>query len=131
MTGATSASDLATLRRGIAEIGDQLGRAAEGRFDLTVTTDVADLQPLAEQVNRVLDTVRKSLEQAQHRLLSATGHELKTPLNAVIGYSEMLLEDLDAAGDTARAEDVRKIWQSGTRLAALISELADPAKASA
>ena len=55
-------------------------------------------------------------------------HELRTPINAIIGYSEMLLEDLEEgalAGDTPQTlgADLRKIHSAGKELLALVNDL--------
>src|SRR5262245_45226976 len=52
-------------------------------------------------------------------------HELRTPCNAIIGYSEMLLED---EGDGPLKEDLGKIHSAGKTLLALINDLLDPAR---
>ena len=36
-------------------------------------------------------------------------HEFRTPMNAIIGYSEMLLEDANDDGDESMADDLQKI----------------------
>ena len=41
-------------------------------------------------------------------------HELRTPLNHIIGYSEMLLEELE--GGAAELDDLRRIHQEARRL---------------
>jgi class 3 adenylate cyclase len=54
-------------------------------------------------------------------------HELRTPVNAIIGYSEMLLEDAeDGAGSLA--PDVGKILDAGRSLLRLINDILAPSK---
>jgi signal transduction histidine kinase len=56
-------------------------------------------------------------------------HEPRTPLNAIIGYSEILLDDIaDAKGDPAQALDVQRIHMSGKSLLALIDDVLDLSK---
>ena len=52
-------------------------------------------------------------------------HEMRTPINAILGYSEMLLEDEE---DTETAADLRRINESGRRLLALVDGILDPAR---
>jgi CheY-like chemotaxis protein len=54
-------------------------------------------------------------------------HELRTPANAVIGYSEMLLEDPEIL-DQAAAEDVRKILAAGQKLLAFMDDIINLSK---
>jgi class 3 adenylate cyclase/ActR/RegA family two-component response regulator len=64
-------------------------------------------------------------DRARGALLAHMRHELRTPVNAVLGYSEMLLED-DA--ESAAAGDLKKIQAAGRTLLALINEILDPAR---
>ncbi|MEN9937777.1 MAG: hypothetical protein RLZZ387_4356 [Chloroflexota bacterium] len=60
-------------------------------------------------------------------------HELRTPVNHIIGYSEMLLEEAEdsAPGDdaaTSLLEDLRQIHASGRQLLLRINDALDPAR---
>jgi DNA-binding response OmpR family regulator len=59
--------------------------------------------------------------------LASIRHTLRTPLNHIIGYSEMLLEEADERGLETSVADIRKIHAAGKRLLACISELLEPA----
>ncbi len=86
---------------------------------------------LEEEVQRHLATERKlrdSTTQAQRALLAKSGflakmsHELKNPLNAIIGYSEILIEDAGGT-DTQKRTDLASIRSAGFRLLGLINDL--------
>ena len=47
-------------------------------------------------------------------------HDLRTPVNHILGYSEMLLEDAEAEGNAASVSDLRKIQTAAKTLSALI-----------
>ena len=49
-------------------------------------------------------------------------HELKNPLNAIIGYSEILIEDVRET-ETQKCKDVTSIRSAGYRLLGLINDL--------
>jgi serine phosphatase RsbU (regulator of sigma subunit) len=55
-------------------------------------------------------------------------HELRTPINAVNGYSEMLIEELTDEGETDIIPDLRKINQSGQQLLSVVNTVLDPAR---
>jgi signal transduction histidine kinase len=59
---------------------------------------------------------------AKSDFLAKMSHELKNPLNAVIGYSEILIEDCDKANQQKR-QDLDSIRGAGHRLLGLIDTL--------
>jgi adenylate cyclase len=64
-------------------------------------------------------------DRARDALLAHLRHELRTPVNAILGYSEMLLED-DGPGDIR--PDLEKIQSAGRALLGLINEILDPTR---
>ncbi len=90
---------------------------------------------LEQEVLRHLSTenmLREATGQAQRALkaksdfLAKMSHELKNPLNAIIGYSEILIEDLgesQAQRDSQKAKDLSSIKVAGYRLLSLIDNL--------
>src|SRR5947209_20216230 len=49
-------------------------------------------------------------------------HDLRSPLNHVIGYAELLLELADETGSEAFAPDLTKVLAAGHRLLSIIGE---------
>lgn len=72
--------------------------------------------------------LRDATNQAQRALLAKSeflakmSHELKNPLNAVIGYSEILIEDVNDT-DAQKTKDLISIRGAGYRLLSLIDRL--------
>lgn len=54
---------------------------------------------------------------------STIRHNLRTPINAIIGYGEMLLEDVDEENHQEASVDLQKILNSARRLLTLIGDL--------
>jgi sigma-B regulation protein RsbU (phosphoserine phosphatase) len=48
-------------------------------------------------------------------------HDLRTPVNQIIGYSEMLLEDAEECGNESSASDLKKIRSAAQTLLGLIN----------
>ena len=61
-------------------------------------------------------------------LLSHLRHELRTPINVIIGYSEMILEDLEVANDSINLFNVQQIRECGIELIYLIKTLLNDEK---
>ena len=55
-------------------------------------------------------------------------HQLRTPLNHIIGYCELLLEEAADRGREQFEPDLRRIHGAGKRLLAVIGDLFDPDK---
>ncbi len=61
--------------------------------------------------------------------LAKMSHEFRTPLNAVIGYSEILLEDVEAANTGgSKKSDLERINAAGKHLLSLVTDVLDIAK---
>jgi PAS domain S-box-containing protein len=77
-------------------------------------------------------TLRAALRQAEiankmkAAFLAAMSHELKTPLNAVLGFSEIIRDEvLGPVGHEGYREYAGDIYQSGTRLLSVINDVLD------
>ncbi|HWA09319.1 MAG TPA: adenylate/guanylate cyclase domain-containing protein [Opitutaceae bacterium] len=49
-------------------------------------------------------------------------HDLRTPLNQIIGYTEMLIETAAEGGSTTLAEDLQHLHASGSQILTLLNE---------
>lgn len=68
-------------------------------------------------------------DQIQREVLAKLRHDLRTPLNAVIGYSEMLLEDMeDFEGYEEIISDLKNILSTGRESLNLVNTILDPEK---
>ena len=70
--------------------------------------------------------IAKSANEAKSNFLSNMSHDIRTPMNAIIGYSTLLAKDADNA-DKVR-EYIRKIAFSGQHLLSLINDILDMSK---
>ena len=58
-------------------------------------------------------------------------HDLRTPLNHIIGYCEMLIEEAEDQPQQTFVADLERIHSAGRRLLNVINDLVDPAKSPA
>jgi signal transduction histidine kinase len=55
--------------------------------------------------------------------LAAVSHELRSPLNAILGFADILMEEVDGPLSPAAREEVEQIRGSGAHLLALINDI--------
>jgi len=107
----------------------QLRQAYEENLRLLEETQdrIAERTRELEAANRRL----KELDRLKSELLANISHELYTPLNATIGFSQALLDGLHGSLSEAQARLVKSIQESGLRLKGSFDDLIDMARLSA
>ena len=83
--------------------------------------EVVHHQATERRLREAAAQARRALA-AKSDFLAKMSHELKNPLNAVIGYSEILIEDSDEA-NVQKRQDLDSIRSAGHRLLLLIDNL--------
>ncbi|MDM8559971.1 response regulator [Candidatus Parabeggiatoa sp. HSG14] len=91
-----------------------------------------------QQQNETLETVVKALQKAKQtaetanltktQFMANISHELRTPMNAIIGYSELLKEEAEDLSATDFISDIDKINMAGKHLLDLINDILDLSK---
>lgn len=90
------------------------------------TRDLKEQAASLEDSNRKLETAKKNADlanKAKSVFLRNMSNELKTPLNSIIGYSDILIEEAKERGDDVSAGDLRRIIGSANHLLAIINEI--------
>ena len=79
---------------------------------------------MAENKSR-LDNMNETASEHQYHqvILKNIKHDLINSINAMIGYSELILDTLDEAGDRVLERDIQSIYHSSTAILATIQEL--------
>lgn len=115
---------------------DSVKRFRQDRHARAFVTSGDELQTLAEEFNRMADTIQERderLERINEQLrranrvkgefLAVMGHELKTPLHAIRGYAQLLLEGIDGPITPEQREDLENILRSSDHLRVLIDNV--------
>jgi len=68
-------------------------------------------------------------DEAAKDQLSKVRHDLRTPINQILGYAELLQEDAEDKGQQGFVPDLKKIQGAAKRLLSLLDELLSPGKA--
>jgi signal transduction histidine kinase len=99
---------------------------------------LADANAHAEQQNSYLadlasrlDAARASVASAKTTLLRTMGHELKTPLNAILGFSDLMMNLSDTMSPVQIREYAGLVHQGGSNLLKIINQIMDLTKISA
>ena len=77
------------------------------------------------ELEEALDRARAA-ERARSMFFSIVSHDIRTPLNAILGYSELLQGGTESPAE--REEALRSIRASGTTLLQLVNDVLDLAK---
>jgi signal transduction histidine kinase len=100
------------------------------QYLIKVCTNLVAIAVERYNTERQIARAQQQAEQAdlsKSRFLANLGHELKTPLNAVIGFSEILSEELNENGQTEYLADLEKIRIAGSSLLDMIKNLLEVA----
>lgn len=98
----------------LTSIGNQLGIAIENAT-------------LYSQTRAMVDQLKET-DRFKSEFFTNISHELRTPLTSIIGYSELLLDEITEHGSAKQEEYIANIQSSGTHLLEIISNLLDLSK---
>lgn len=77
------------------------------------------------ELEKALELARAA-EKAKSMFFSIVSHDIRTPLNAILGYSELLQDGINSPAE--RSEALKSIRASGTTLLQLVNDVLDLAK---
>ena len=79
----------------------------------------------AVELEKALERARAA-EKSKNMFFSIVSHDIRTPLNAILGYSELLQKGIES--ESEREEALKSIQSSGTTLLELVNDVLDLAK---
>ncbi len=111
---------------GTARLYDQLAR-----FNKQLEAKVAERTIALEQKSIQLgqaNTELKELDRLKSEFLANMSHELRTPMNSIIGYTQLLIDEIDGTINEEQKESLETVERNATNLLALINDILDLSK---
>ena len=87
--------------------------------------------PSAKKLNDKLEIALKKAEDAslaKTSFLHNMSHDIRTPMNAVLGYAQLMKDELKGKGMPETSEHLEKLQQSGKLLLSIINNVLDMAR---
>jgi signal transduction histidine kinase len=106
----------------------ELLAAYSGRPGGDRTAEPGDRTAELEERNTALSEVNDTLIEASRlksEFLANMSHELRSPLTAIIGFAEVLHEELYGSLNARQKEHVGMVWDAGKRLLSLLEDILD------
>ena len=111
------------LRTMVINLKDRIREAED--LNATVLLDIEKKRALISEVEQQR-TMSDTANKAKSSFLSTMSHEMRTPLNAIIGLTEL---SLDAEGlNDELVERLEKVYTSGTTLLGIVNDILDISK---
>ena len=121
--------EMARIARVLDELAEEIARA-QGDLEAQVAERTEDLRAVLEEVHarsRIAEEVNRRLAEVDRRrmeFLTKVSHDLRTPLNSILGYLE-LLQDRLYESDEERAEFLGNARLSARHLLHLVTSVLD------
>jgi signal transduction histidine kinase len=129
-----------TLAQPLTVRGEAIGQLAVADWDKATPEAAGLLAAIAAQASIHLETLRlndelrkraaelQELDRLKSSFLANMSHELRTPLNSILGFSDVMLEELDGPLTDNMQNDLKLIQKNGQHLLHLINDVLDMAK---
>jgi signal transduction histidine kinase len=120
------------------EIGLSPVRSDEGSSIIAIIRDTSERKQAEDQLRAMQETFTRELQSSNREIeradrlktefLSSMSHELRTPLHTIIGFSELLAEELKSPLNDDQKRFIQHINRDSEHLLDLINEILDLSK---
>jgi signal transduction histidine kinase/CheY-like chemotaxis protein len=86
-----------------------------------------DIEDKSTQLEAALEDAQEA-NKAKSNFLAQMSHEIRTPLNAVVGLSELALDNEDVQPESDTGEKLEKIHSSGMTILSIVNDILDMSK---
>jgi PAS domain S-box-containing protein len=114
------------------------GTSVDGRAVIGTFRDVTSKQAAQRQLREGKDRLKRAAEdrareieessRSNHKLLVDMAHDIRTSLNSIIGFSEVILSEIDGPLTDMQRKDLRLIFESGEALLKLVGDILDTSR---
>lgn len=111
----------ATPRDGFSDDALELVKLITNWIGVTIERKIAHKISVAKET-------AEAANETKSNFLANMSHELRTPLTAILGYNEMLIEEVVCDENTHYLSDLKKIKIAGQHLLSLIDDILDLSK---
>lgn len=131
-TGAALTQPLVVRNQTIGEFGADVSKASDEVSELMAA--VAERTSIHIETLRLTEELQKraaelqELDRLKTAFLANMSHELRTPLNSILGFTDVILEELDGPLTENMNNDLQLIQKNGQHLLHLINDVLDMAK---
>ncbi|MEW6410042.1 MAG: ATP-binding protein [Nitrospirota bacterium] len=94
---------------------------------IAIKKDVTERVRAEEELQAAMKQA-ESASRAKSEFLALMSHEVRTPLNSIIGFSDMLAEGIEGPLTEKQKEHINSIHKSGEHLLSLINDILDLSK---
>lgn len=98
--------------------------SGEQKVVQAIFRDITREKEILDNLSRSTEELA-SLNRMKDSFLGLASHELKTPLTVIMGYTELILSDMDTVLDPTVREMVQNISNAGQRLDSIVKDMVD------
>ncbi len=112
-----SGSEIELIEKVATEVADVFTQARLFRQSMQIAENDAEVGRLVE------------LDKVKNDLIENMNHELRTPLTSIIGYLEVIMDDVDESDEPELASSLAAVQRNAVRLQSLMDNMMRPSKA--
>jgi len=122
---------------GLLELGRHTGHPVLDEGELSflevVATNLGVALENARLYQEAVETAERlaEVDRLKTQFLANMSHELRTPLNSIIGFSRVILKEIDGPLTEMQRTDLETVYQSGQHLLGLINDILEVSKIAA
>lgn len=109
------------------EVSHTRWRSGSLYYDTIITRDITERKDYEKKLIKAMKEA-KAASDAKSEFLTTISHELRTPLNVMIGFTQILLMEMDGPINAPQKISLEKIEKSSFHLLSLINDILDLAK---